>query len=183
MLATWVEGLRRRDASIVDPVWGPAFVLVALAAALAGEDDAELRWLLLGLTAAWGLRLGWHLVRRKLREPEEDRRYAAMRAPLTAFRLVVALDGLRAPGALVLIVSLPIQVAATRAAELGTEAIPGVVVFLLGLAFETIGDRLARVQVRSNEPRPGDESRALALRAIPTTSATSRSGGASGSSP
>jgi steroid 5-alpha reductase family enzyme len=58
MLATWVESLRRRDASIVDVVWGPAFVLVALAAALAGEEGAELRWLLLGLTAAWGLRLG-----------------------------------------------------------------------------------------------------------------------------
>ena len=146
MLATWAESLRRRDASVVDPVWGPAFVVVALVAALAGDEAAELRWLLLALTAAWGLRLGWHLVRRKLREPEEDRRYAAMRArhderfAWWSLWMVFWLQG-----ALVLIVSLPIQVAATRPAELGAAAIPGVVVFLVGLGFEALGDaQLAR---------------------------------------
>src|SRR5688572_2523995 len=79
MLATWALSVRLRDASIVDPVWGPAFVVVALVAALAGDGDPARRVLLLALTAAWGLRLGWHLTRRKLAEPEEDRRYAAMR--------------------------------------------------------------------------------------------------------
>ena len=37
------------------------------------------RWLLFALTALWGLRLGWHLLRRKLGDPEEDRRYRVMR--------------------------------------------------------------------------------------------------------
>jgi steroid 5-alpha reductase family enzyme len=141
MLATWAESLRRRDASIVDLVWGPAFVLVALVAALAGDEGAELRWLLLGLTAAWGLRLAWHLVRRKLREPEDDRRYAAMRARHAghfAWWSLWMVFGLQ--GAMVLIVSLPIQAAATRPAELGAAVIPGIVVFLAGLAFEAIGD-------------------------------------------
>jgi steroid 5-alpha reductase family enzyme len=146
MLATWVESLRRRDASIVDVVWGPAFVVVALIAALVGDEDAELRWLLLGLTATWGLRLGWHLFRRKLLEPEEDRRYAAMRArwgehfAWWSLGMVFGVQGLG-----VMTVSLPIQEAATRAADLGPAVIPGVVVFLVGLAFETIGDaQLAR---------------------------------------
>src|SRR5437868_5626327 len=79
MLAVWAESVRRRDASIVDPVWGPAFVVVAAVAALTGAGGADVRFLLAGLTAMWGIRLGWHLVRRKLAEPEEDRRYAAMR--------------------------------------------------------------------------------------------------------
>ena len=35
IFVTWLVSLRLRDASIIDPVWGPAFVLVALIAALA----------------------------------------------------------------------------------------------------------------------------------------------------
>ncbi|MDQ3572296.1 MAG: DUF1295 domain-containing protein [Actinomycetota bacterium] len=141
MLATWAESLRRDDASIVDPVWGPAFVLVAVIAALAGDGAADLRWLLLGMTSVWGARLGWHLTRRKLREPEEDRRYAAMRVregsrfPLWSLVMIFGLQGL-----LILIVSLPVQVAAIREADVGLAVLPGVVLFLIGLAFETIGD-------------------------------------------
>jgi steroid 5-alpha reductase family enzyme len=141
MIATWVESLRRHDASIVDPVWGPAFVIVALVAALAGNTHADVRWLLLGLTAAWSLRLGWHLARRKVADPDEDRRYATMRArqgnrfPLWSLRMIFGTQA-----ALVLIVSLPLQVAATRTAALTAAVIPGVVVFLVGLAFEAIGD-------------------------------------------
>ncbi len=142
MLLTWAEATRRRDVSIVDPIWGPAFVLVAVVAALAGDAGADLRWLLLGLTAVWGTRLGWHLVRRKLHEPEEDRRYAAMRErvgeerfALWSLRMVFGLQGL-----LVMIVSLPLQATATRVAAIDASVIPGVALFCVGLAFEAIGD-------------------------------------------
>ena len=80
MLATWALSVRLRDVSIVDPVWGPAFVLVALVAALAGTGDAARRWLLLGLTAAWGIRLGAHLMRAQARRSRGGpplRRHAA----------------------------------------------------------------------------------------------------------
>ncbi len=141
MVVTWAESLRRADASIVDPVWGPAFVLVALVAALAGDDGANLRWLLLAMTTAWGLRLGVHLTRRKLREPVEDFRYAAMRrrqgGRFTLWSLVM-IFGLQ--GVLVLIVSLPVQIAATSDAAIGAAVIPGIVIFLIGFAFEAIGD-------------------------------------------
>jgi steroid 5-alpha reductase family enzyme len=40
------------------------------------RGDPGRRWLVAGLTAAWGLRLGWYLARRKLTDREEDRRYA-----------------------------------------------------------------------------------------------------------
>ena len=145
MLAAWALSLRLRDASIVDPVWGPAFVLVALVAALAGDGDPARRTLLAVLTAAWGLRLGWHLTRRKLGEPHEDRRYAAMRARRGqgfARWSLYAVFGLQA--LLVLVVSLPLQVAAGRDAPLGAAALPGVLVFLVGLAFEAVGDEQLR---------------------------------------
>jgi steroid 5-alpha reductase family enzyme len=77
LLATWALSVRWRDASIVDPVWGPAFVLVAVVSAVAG--DGSVRVLLVALVGTWGLRLGLHLAARKRREPEEDRRYAVMR--------------------------------------------------------------------------------------------------------
>lgn len=152
MLAIWVESLRRSDVSIVDLVWGPAFAVVALVCALGGDPDSEIRWLLLGLTAVWGMRLGVHLTRRKLREPEEDRRYAVMRErqgdafPLWSLTRVFATQGL-----LVLVVSLPLQFAAARDAAITLAVIPGVVVFVIGLAFETIGD--AQLAVFKADPQ------------------------------
>jgi steroid 5-alpha reductase family enzyme len=141
MVALWALSVRRRDASIVDPAWGPMFVVVALISALAGHASADLRWLLLALTAAWGLRLGWHLLRRKLREPEEDRRYAQMRerqGDRFALWSLPMVFGVQA--AAILIVSLPIQVAAGREAEITFAVLPGVAVYLVGLAFEAVGD-------------------------------------------
>lgn len=141
----WLASIRLRDVSIVDPVWGPAFVLVAVIAAATGAGDAGRRWLLAVLTAAWGLRLGWHLTRRKLGDREEDRRYRVMRErkgdAFVAWSLVM-IFGLQ--GLLVLIVSLPQQVAATRGAGLDATAIPGVILFLIGLGFEAIGDEQLR---------------------------------------
>lgn len=141
LLATWALSVRRRDASIVDPVWGPAFVLVALVAAVVGDGDPGRRWLLAGLTAVWGLRLGVHLTLRKRGEPEEDRRYAAMRARKGdgfARWSLWAVFGTQ--GLLVLVVSLPLTIAADHGGALTAAVVPGVALFALGLAFEAIGD-------------------------------------------
>lgn len=145
MLGLWLISIAIQDVSIVDPAWGPAFVLVALTAALTGQGCAGRRWLLLALTALWGLRLGWHLGRRKLGDRQEDRRYAAMRERRGAAFVpwsLVAIFGLQ--GLLVLIVSLPIQVAAGRGGSLTAAIIPGLVVFAVGLFFETVGDEQLR---------------------------------------
>ena len=140
MAATWAEGVRRQDISIVDPIWGPAFVLVALVGAGAGGGDPVRRWLLLALTAAWGLRLGIHLGRRKLADPEEDRRYKVMRDKHEHFNLWALVMVFGTQGLLVLIVSLPLQVGANVGGDLGALVVPGVLLFLVGLAFEAIGD-------------------------------------------
>lgn len=145
IFATWLVSLRLRDASIIDPVWGPAFVLVALIAALDGSGSESRRWLLFGLTAFWGLRLGVHLARRKLAERAEDRRYGAMRAlhpdnfaswSLSHVYLV--------QGVLVLIISLPIQAAAQRGGTLSWAIVPGLVLFAIGVCFEAVGDEQLR---------------------------------------
>lgn len=145
MLAVWAEGVRRGDISIVDPIWGPAFVLVALAGAIAGDGDPARRWLLAALTAVWGLRLGIYLGRRKLGDPEEDRRYAVMRDKHGHFNLWSLVWVFGTQGLLVLIVSLPLQVGANVGSSLDPLVLPGVVVFLVGIVFEAVGDaQLAR---------------------------------------
>jgi steroid 5-alpha reductase family enzyme len=153
----WVVSLGLSDVSIVDPVWGPAFVVVALVCLLAGEASRggggeARRWLLFALTAVWGLRLGGYLLVRKLGDPEEDRRYAAMRErrgktsfALYSLGVVFLLQGL-----LVLIVSLPLQVAAERRTGLGGVALAGVVLWAVGLFFEAVGDE----QMRRFKARP-----------------------------
>jgi steroid 5-alpha reductase family enzyme len=146
IFGTWLLSVKMRDASIIDPVWGPAFVLVALIAALDGSGANSRRWLLFALTAAWGIRLGVHLTRRKLAElGQEDRRYTAMREAhpgnfaswsLTHVYLV--------QGALVVIISLPIQAAVQRHTPLSWAIVPGLVLYAIGLGFEAIGDEQLR---------------------------------------
>ncbi len=141
MLLAWLESIRRSDVSIVDPIWGAAFVLVAIVAALAGDAGAELRWLLLAMTALWGVRLGAYLISRKLREPEEDSRYAAMRRRVgDGFVLWSLLNVFAVQGLLVLVVSLPLQFAAGGESAIGAAVAPGVALFLVGLGFEAVGD-------------------------------------------
>ena len=79
MLALWLVSIPLRDVSIVDPAWGPAFVLVAAVGAVAGDGCLGPALAAVRLTAVWGLRLGAYLLVRKLRDRGEDRRYAAMR--------------------------------------------------------------------------------------------------------
>jgi steroid 5-alpha reductase family enzyme len=110
------------------------------------------------MTLLWGLRLGGSLLRRKLAEPEEDRRYARMRRAkgdsfvLWSLGTIFGLQGL-----LVLIVSLPIQAASVRHAGIGAVAIPGVLLFAAGLAFEAIGDE----QLRRFKSDPGSRGQVM----------------------
>jgi steroid 5-alpha reductase family enzyme len=158
MLMLWTVSVAVRDASIVDVAWGPALAVVALVGALAGDGDGPRRWLLFALTAAWGARLATHIARRKRSEPGEDRRYARMREshPHDFARWSLwAVFGLQ--GALVLIVSLPLQVAPQRPTGLSAAIVPGLLLYSAGLAFEAIGDE----QLRRFKAGRGNPSRVM----------------------
>jgi steroid 5-alpha reductase family enzyme len=147
MLALWLVSLVRRDASIVDVWWGPGFAALAALAFVLAPQPGPRAALLLAMTTVWALRLGGYLLWRNWGRGE-DPRYARMRRhhggrfPLVSLVTVFALQG-----ALQWSISLPVQVTSSWPgnAPLGPLDALGVVLFAIGLFFETVGDfQLAR---------------------------------------
>jgi Predicted membrane protein len=186
MLGTFAVAVRKGLHRIVDVAWGIAFTAVALVTFLAsaGEGDEGRRVLVTVLTSVWGLRLAAHIARRG-RGHGEDPRYDAMlgKAPgsrdLYALRMVYLLQG-----ALVWLVSLPVQAAQYIPGPLTGFAWAGTALWAVGLFFEAVGDaQLARFKA---DPATAAASWTAACGAGPatrTTSGTSACGGACSCSP
>jgi steroid 5-alpha reductase family enzyme len=148
LVCLWLLSVALRDASIVDIFWGPGFALISWTCAWSRGFQLEVgQWLLLALVSTWALRLGLYLARRNLGHGE-DRRYRAMRERIgPRFWLVSLLSVFVLQGAIMFVVSLPIQAAllADAGPGLGPLAIVGLLVWLIGFGFEAIGDaQLAR---------------------------------------
>jgi steroid 5-alpha reductase family enzyme len=147
MLALWALSLRLRDASIVDIFWGPAYALVAGVAAAVGAGGDPLRApLIQALVSLWGLRLGAYLLWRNHGRGEDPRYQAMRRRHGERFGRVSLRTVFLLQGALVWIVSLPLQVVrASAGSAFGALDAAGVALFAVGFAFEAIGDaQLAR---------------------------------------
>jgi steroid 5-alpha reductase family enzyme len=141
MLVTWAVSVARRDASIVDPVWGAGFVLVAWAVLLGVDGNRARQWLLVAMTTIWGLRLAGYLLWRN-RGKGEDFRYQAMRRHWGArFWWVSLFTVFGLQGVLMWVVSLPVQLGQVPDDPgLGVLAGIGVAVWAVGLFFEVVGD-------------------------------------------
>jgi steroid 5-alpha reductase family enzyme len=139
---TFLVALRVGKHAVVDVAWGLGFVAVALTAyaVSAGTGDDGRRLLVLVMTAAWGLRLAAHIARRS-RGHGEDPRYAALLSHASGNRAWYALRRIYLTQAAVMwFVSLPVQVAMFETPGLGLLAWVGVVVWAVGVFFETVGD-------------------------------------------
>lgn len=152
MLVTFAVAVRMGVHRIVDVAWGTGFAAVAVVtfAASAGEGDLVRRLLVTSLTAIWGLRLAVHIARRG-RGHGEDPRYEKMlaRAPGSrnayALRMVYLLQG-----ALVWLVSLPVQAAQYVPGPPSALAWAGSALWAVGIGFEAVGDaQLARFRADS----------------------------------
>lgn len=137
----WLASLRARDVSLVDRFWGPGFALLALAWPLAMHAANPRAGLVAVLVAVWGMRLGWHIQRRN-RGHAEDARYAAMRArsPGTfAWSSLATVFMLQA--VLQWIVAWPLwAIARPGAGTLGAVDAIALLVWVVGFAFEAVGD-------------------------------------------
>jgi len=146
MLTTWLISVAVKNAAIVDVVWGLGFVLVAWGVRLQVSGDTARQNLLVAMTTVWGLRLAAHLLWRNHVAPAtskgEDYRYRAMRKRWgPRFWLISLVTVFTVQGALMFIVSLPVQLGQVRnTPSIGLLAWIGVAVWLIGLFFEVVGD-------------------------------------------
>lgn len=139
--AVFAVALRLGRNDIADTAWGPGFIVVALAAALAGNPSPRGLFVLL-LVTLWGARLALHIGRRQ-RGRKEDPRYAKWRENwgrrqlLGAYLQVFLLQGL-----LMLVISLPvIAVLRVGGPPPGALDLFGTLLWIAGYAFEAVGDR------------------------------------------
>ena len=145
VIGLWLVSVALRNASIVDIFWGCGFVLVAWTSlACSGRIDTR-PLVVTSLVTLWGLRLAGYLAWRNIGKPE-DYRYVAMREkhgkrfPIVSLFTVFGLQGL-----LMWIISLPVQVGISEADTWQLWRYVGVILWLIGLSFEAVGDfQLAR---------------------------------------
>jgi steroid 5-alpha reductase family enzyme len=143
MLLTFGAGRVLGRHNVADVAWGAGFALVAIVA-LANSDahGQDLRRdLLAAATIIWGLRLATHILVRS-RGGGEDPRYAALLGRAKGNRAWSPLRVVYLPqGALIWVVSLPVQVGMSGSRPLLPLQVIGGVLWLCGMFFETVGDR------------------------------------------
>lgn len=156
-LAGWLLSVIRHDVSLVDSLWSLLFLLGAGAymhthGSIA--DTGPRAMLLLGLVLIWALRLSVYLTWRNWGQPE-DHRYQAIRArnePGFAFKSLYLVFGLQT--VLAWIIAAPLFAALGHSTPLGWLDAAGVLFWLVGFVFETVGDaQLARF--KSNPAQRG----------------------------
>ena len=154
----WVVSVRRSDASIVDPFWGPAFLVAVLGYLLLDPDPVRTRGVLVAvLVGVWAVRLGVHLGIRAAGHGE-DPRYAAMRernGPSWWWRSLFWVFWLQAT--LVAVISVPLLFAVASDAQLGPIDACGALLFAAGLLFEAVGD----AQLTAFRADPANRGRVL----------------------
>ncbi len=143
LAATFVVAKIAGKHSVIDTAWGLLFCAIAGAVFVhsSGHGDGLRRTLLLVLPLLWGLRLAQHIGRRTVGKPE-DPRYedllgkAKGNQDLYALRMIYALQGI-----LALVIGSPILVGGYESGTVGVIAWLGVAIWLVGVVFETVGDR------------------------------------------
>jgi steroid 5-alpha reductase family enzyme len=142
---TFLIGRRIGRYNVVDVAWGVGFVAVAAVAAALGTGDLFRRILLLVLVAVWGVRLAWHMVAKSAGKGEDPRYRDLLGGDFSAGHVLRKVFVIQ--GAATWFVSLPLQVSAALGPTppvLRPLVGAGVVLWLVGLLFEAVGDHQLR---------------------------------------
>ena len=136
----WLVSLCRHDVSIVDSLWSLLFLALCITYYMLYEYSTQRGLLVLGLVAAWAIRLSAYITWRNHGKPE-DARYQAMRRKhepnfaLKSLAIVFSLQGLIA-----WIISLPLLAAVTGSTPLYLLDLLALALVVFGLMFEAIAD-------------------------------------------
>ncbi|MCX5922208.1 MAG: DUF1295 domain-containing protein [Candidatus Dependentiae bacterium] len=141
MTCTFIVAYIKKDNTIVDTAWGLGFIVVAWSSFLLGAHHQPAGYLVSALVTLWGLRLILHINLRN-KGKGEDPRYKAFReewgawAPLHSFFKIFMLQGF-----LLLVIAFQIiTVNNATFAPLTTLTFIGLLVWIIGFLFESIGD-------------------------------------------
>lgn len=147
VLILWAVSVRINDVSFIDAFWGSGMALLAVVSWWqVGPHAGPLATLIMGMTAAWGFRLGIYLLRRWRREGEDQRYARILKKDREAGRFAfAALTKIWLGQAVLLfLVSSPAQVgilaSGTAHSALPPIAYAGLALFLVGIFFEWVGD-------------------------------------------
>ena len=158
MVYMFILAQLKKDNSIVDIGWGIGFILIAISLMLLVEPLDAKDLLITAMITVWGVRLALHIYTRAKGKPE-DFRYVQWRkdwgekAALHAFFKVFMLQGL-----VMLIVALPIIIVFNSFdIQLTLLSFAGILIFIAGFLFETIGD----YQVYKFKKNPGNKGKII----------------------
>lgn len=150
VLVLWAISVKIDDVSFIDAFWGAGMGLMAIGSYVQLARPGLVATVLLAMTAAWGFRLGIHLLRRWWRDGEDQRYERILRKDREHGRFAFAalIKIWLGQAVLLFLVSSPAQVGILAAG--GQESLPllawaGIALYLVGIFFEWVGDwQLAR---------------------------------------
>jgi steroid 5-alpha reductase family enzyme len=156
MICGWLVSIAHRNVTIVDSLWGLGFVLIAWLTFFLSDGFWTRKMLIAVLVTLWGLRLSAYLSWRNWGKGE-DPRYGLWREKSGQRFWLVSLFKVFILQALFLwVISLVLQVGqmAAEPSSLTWLDIAGIMVWLIGFVFESLGDwQLARF--KSNPANKG----------------------------
>lgn len=141
MTALFVLALIHRDNSIADVAWGPGFILIAWTTLLIGGSFTLRQLIAAMLILIWGTRLAIRIHLRNRRKGE-DMRYRNWREAWGRFFLIRSyFQVFILQGCILLMNIAPILVINTyEAGNFGMLDVFGVLLWVLGFTFESVGD-------------------------------------------
>ncbi|MBM6402344.1 DUF1295 domain-containing protein [Phycicoccus sonneratiae] len=157
MGVTAVVAKRLGRVAVVDVTWGLVFVAIGWVAYALGQHSVR-SLVLAVLVTLWGGRLAWHIRGRALGHGEDPRyeKLLSSQPPEKRFRYaLVRVFGTQ--GVAAWFVSLPLQVAAATDSALGWVGALGVVVWLVGVTFESVGD----AQLKAFKADPSNKGKVM----------------------
>ncbi|GAB5482032.1 MAG: DUF1295 domain-containing protein [Parasphingorhabdus sp.] len=163
MIILWLISVKIRDVSFIDSFWAYGMAIMAGASIWQVGNAGWLGWTIFGLTVTWGVRLGTHLFLRWSKEGE-DPRYTkiigtAMKKKGWSFAKTALIKAWVLQIPLLFMVCLPAQIGILLSGDqgLGPVAIIGLVLAVIGIAFETIGD----AQLKAFKADPSNKGKVL----------------------
>ena len=146
MIVLWLISVKIRDVSFIDAFWAYGMAIMAGASIMQVTEPGMLAWIIWALTALWGIRLGTHLLLR-WRKEGVDPRYEKIIGKATnkqgmSFAKAAFFKAWALQIPLLYMVCLPAQLGILLAGDAAPNALAiiGMIIAIIGILFETIGD-------------------------------------------